>query len=509
MSKPTDFLIRAMQYLQAVAMAAPKPVISAAAVKKLVDSRSVNDEFMGRVLAVAEKEFGVGRRVLSASQPSPYSLVVEAIRETLPKVEVIAAANAKKRDFFVGTGPDNPLAGKAVAFDGDEEAGVREATTEEVRKAKVIVVPGVMGGINPKHLLNTRKQFGKIFDGKVDGSEMIVFCPIDEGSYRARRYFKSLEPYFNPHHIDPIAFQAFFEEIMKPRLLDEGGRLRDPKDCDNVVFAQFSGGVRDMAGYMLGLKRYLDAQGRSRSESREYTDRMVRINVGSPPIGGHESEGSHSLTVHSAEDFGGIRPLDFYKRVLCNEAFLGEEAVRVVVPRMDSTRKVLAVMGPGLMRVGEIVEKEKGKMFLPNSNGHMLSCYVDSILKNPVLSELVEAYSSFVESGMTREEFEKRVSEAKKQAKTEVYPAEREPRDSDIKEFMECVRGFMLRVEVAERKASMVSRVLRSREADAKVETRSISYELLEEADLSAGEDLDEILKSFRGKKPTDRGAGR
>jgi hypothetical protein len=420
-----------LQQLLPRAVTAPVSVEALASARVQVSERSYaeNRDIINLVKRVAKEEYGVR---LDASggvlRTSSHDAVVERFMSGVVSWGEIFVANQIDKDEFANTGPTNELAGEFVdVVDGE----VRLVNSDEIREANVIISPGLGGGDGPRALRETHTDFRRIFSKPEE--RCITYAPLLEGTgFRNLRYFRGMLPYADSDSINEEESKNFYKKVLLPKFTDKKGKFLPPEECDKMILAGFSIGLRELESHVRYLQKKLRSNGYEEGEVQKYLERIAVVGIGSPLTWKENGTGlPNSVDFISIEDSGTKKPKTVLELYL-DRRYYERGSVSKLVPATGTRSDTAVIMGPGIITHGK------------NVFGHRLTNYVDGILGNEDLMRLIGMYRDFLRPDLSYKDFQKSVAESFKDAR-KFLPREIEP--EDVKALIECWRDYMLEEE--------------------------------------------------------------
>jgi hypothetical protein len=358
------------------------------------------------------RELGAARKLMAGSgEPAPFtflSLKSAHLKGILPSVPVAGRrAPGKALDIEIANciwesvlkegslpsipsppnGKPNRYAGKAIEIENGELAVM---SSEEVREAVVIFVSGLGGGSREHRI---RKNAENTVRGVFGQGTCATYIPPNESDDGAsERYDLGMKVYFDEHFIDEEASKHFFETILAPKFLDEAGALLPAQECQRLLLFSHSIAVRESISHMRYFVKYLEEEGLTSENIKEYTDQIFCLNIASPVPLTEDSNLPRSVSFVSMTDSGSARSEDYFRRISLNPACYA--GIRIWA---NGEGQSICTLPPGVVLNFIMTDSEGGDKFEEVDEwGHSSICYAHG-LKVEELDPIMKACRSFAD----------------------------------------------------------------------------------------------------------------
>jgi len=220
-----------------------------------------------------------------------------------------------------------PYFGQAIVIQGKKVLSAHK----QAERSRLVFTPGLgeaysLNGLEKNHTLMTR-----LFPG-MDAME--VFVPSNESRYdpadyrTQERYFCGMKIYFEGEKFfNAKDSYEFFEQVLRPRFFDAEGKLKAPESCDRLLLVSHSIGVRETISHIRYFIEMLRTQGLNEWEIEKYTSKILRLNIGSPVIEGHEKL-TPAIDIYGLDDSRSLKNPYTMVKICLNPAVQKEKVFR-------------------------------------------------------------------------------------------------------------------------------------------------------------------------------------
>lgn len=332
------------------------------------------------ITRVAKKHCGLDQKVLGFHLEDSAALAARRVLDGIISSagQVIAAAEAPKENFTVDPKLTNPYAGQVLTF-GSGASSLKETKEDEIKRAEIIVSPGLGGGGSEWALHDTMFQMSRVFPGR----HLAIYSPVNEGEGRACRYALGMGCYIVPSFINEEESENFFKKVFAPRFFDPSGKPLPPEKCSRIVLGNFSIGGREAESHFRFFANQLLASGVRKRDIPQYFDKIALFNIGCPrPSWGNPEDRPLTATVFSQDDVGCRKLPQFMIDFLLNGRLGSSPAEIIARPGFGGEkddREMLLLLRHGEIPCGGV--RSPGGRFVPNVLGHNLANYVDAIIR--------------------------------------------------------------------------------------------------------------------------------
>lgn len=347
---------------------------------------------MGPLIMKSGSELGI--------HPSIVKLVYENL---LPPASNIFAANEKlcapERSARFESG-DEEFYGKILKF-GAHSKSLLPSSFQDDGPADVVIFPGLGGAADKKRALSTYNDFANLLPDK----KCVFYAPLGEKNEETRevRYARGMLYYANQHSVDEKESSKFYEEFLKPRLIDNG-KVVPPESFPKLVMAGFSIGCRESESHLRYFENMLRQLGVSDIDCKKYTDRLARVNIASPRNWDYGVEQPNTLSFVSLSDFGSKKPIQFMRDFYLNAEFQLSGKVALVGRHNlgGDFQESLVVLPDEFVPCGSA---RNGK-FYSNPLGHNLFEHAVAIGNNEQTREMFNSFAlTFLDPKISEKEF--------------------------------------------------------------------------------------------------------
>lgn len=175
--------------------------------------------------------------------------------------------------------------GKMYTYNPNDNYSPIEVDPSEAQDFDVIFSPGLGGTSSPHELANSCFAIDKLFSPK----RVLVYSPLKEGERIPERFREGLAFYFKEDYIDEEESENFFNKILKPRIFEKDGKLKNPDDIKPFILCGYSVGHR---GGTVSHINYLhekikeafakDGKGSRWNLIKKYYSKITVVNIASP-----------------------------------------------------------------------------------------------------------------------------------------------------------------------------------------------------------------------------------
>ncbi|MBM5782109.1 MAG: hypothetical protein FJ368_01665 [Pelagibacterales bacterium] len=291
-------------------------------------------------------------------------------------------------------GPENKCAGSFFSLKKDQ---LIEAEKSELKEAKVIVSPGLGGGDSEKQLKYSIEEFRRIFP------DAVVYSPLKDGQGRESRYIEGLHYYQNENYINLEESNNFFAKIILPKITDKDGNLLKPEEIEKFTLAGFSIGSRENRSHLEYTYEFLLSKGVAEAEIPKYFDRISVVNIGSPVNWSSlrvDSIPIFTTNILSATDMGTRKPDSLMRAIYLDPECHDNDSSFFYRP--NSTNNHLIVLGNNYVPV--VSQRVVNKL------GHDLAAYIDAVIKNKEITEILEFHRDSSQGSFAKEKIKDVIS---------------------------------------------------------------------------------------------------
>ncbi len=213
-----------------------------------------------------------------AQKPSP-SVVIHKLTDTQELIDMNCGIGNTPQ--AIKNGKVNPLAGKVVTFSKSWESTT--LSPDDTEEFSAILSCGLGGASSEDGLFESFYPIEKLMR---DSGKLMVYASLTDSDRREERFRKGIPYYYNESYINQEESENFFNQVLKNRFFDKGGKLNNPKDIKKIILFGFSIGHRENKSHINFLyqriSEALEKEGRDQKQIKEYFNKIALVNIASP-----------------------------------------------------------------------------------------------------------------------------------------------------------------------------------------------------------------------------------